>query len=116
MWTDPGEPYGHLSLLLGGGHNGRLLVADWAHNGVSTGLVIFKDSCVDFYRPTGFESRRWGCTTIIEFILQHQLAGVTVIALTHHFSNIRVRHSKLEVVVESCASRFGEDIKKYSAS
>ena len=51
----PGEPPGyHACSLVGtddGWHDGRRVVGDWTHDGVSTGLAIFKDSCVGFDRP-----------------------------------------------------------------
>ena len=49
---------------------------------------------------------------ILEFMLQNQLAGVTVIVLTHHFSNVRISHTKLDVVIEICPGRLGKDINK----
>ena len=56
-YTTPSEPSGyHACSVVGtddGRHDGRLVVGDWAHDGVVTGLVIFKDSCVDFDRARG---------------------------------------------------------------
>ena len=57
-----------------------------------------------------------GKCEILEFMLHHQLAGVTFIALTHHFSNVRISHTKLDVVIGICPGRLGKDIEKYSLS
>ena len=55
MWTVHGEPSGYHACSVVGTddsrHDGGPVVGDWAHDGVSTGLVIFKDSCIDFDRP-----------------------------------------------------------------
>ena len=53
-----------------------------------------------------------GKCEILEFMLHYQLAGVTVIAFTHYYSNVHVSHTKLDVFIDLCASRPGKDINK----
>ena len=53
-----------------------------------------------------------GKCEILEFMLHHQLAGVTVIAFTHHCSNVRISNTKLDVVIEICPGKLGKDINK----
>ena len=54
MGTNLGDPSGYHACLVVGTDTSyndlRTVVGGCAHNGVSTGLVIFKDSCVDFDR------------------------------------------------------------------
>ena len=48
MWTVRGEPSGYDAYSVvwidNSWHDGGLVVGDWAHEGVSTKLVIFNDS------------------------------------------------------------------------
>ena len=52
MWTVRGEPSGYHACSVvwtdDSLHDDGLVIGDWTHDGVSTGLVIFKDSLYRF--------------------------------------------------------------------
>ena len=55
MWTLPGKPSGYHACSVVGTvhsrHDGRRVIGDKAHDGVSTGFVAFRDSFLDSDRP-----------------------------------------------------------------
>ena len=62
QWTVPGEPSGYQACSVvwthDSWHDAISVVGDWTYNGVSSELVIFKDSVYSIVLkdPTGLES------------------------------------------------------------